>query len=101
MSGFVQFLRTQGVAGLAIGFIIGSAAQNFVRSLSDNILSPIVGKAIGQFGDVAHASSTVAGITFGWGNFLSSFINLLLIALIVYIVFKSLKLERLDLRKES
>jgi large conductance mechanosensitive channel len=100
MKGFIYFLRTQGVVGLAIGFIIGGAAQQFVKSLSDDILTPVVGAALGQFGELRSASSTVAGITLGWGNFVSSFINLLLIALVVYIFFKSFKLERLDTKKE-
>jgi len=101
MKGFLHFLRTQGVAGLAIGFIIGTAAQTFVKSLSDDILTPIVGKATGHIGNLATASSTVAGITFGWGPFLSAFINLILIAFVVYLFFHGFQLNRIDEKKES
>ncbi|MDB5194658.1 MAG: mscL [Parcubacteria group bacterium] len=101
MKGFIHFLRTQGVAGLAIGFIIGSAAQDFVKSLSTNILTPIVGRATGSIGDLQNASSTAFGISFGWGPFLSSLINLILIAFVVYIFFKGFHLERLDEKKEE
>lgn len=55
MQGFVHFLRTQGIAGLAIGFIIGSAAQDFVKSLSVNLLNPIVSKATGSIGNLQNA----------------------------------------------
>lgn len=101
MQGFVHFLRTQGIAGLAIGFIIGSAAQDFVKSLSVNLLNPIVSKATGSIGNLQNASSTAFGMSFGWGPFLSSLINLILIAFVVYLFFKGLHLERLDEKKED
>jgi large conductance mechanosensitive channel len=100
MTGFMHFLRTQGIAGLAIGFIIGSAAQRFVQSFSHDLIDPLVGKALGSFGDLKNASSTVAGMTFGYGDFLSELLNLIIIALVVYIFFKAFRLDRLDMKKE-
>jgi large conductance mechanosensitive channel len=101
MKGFIHFLRTQGIAGLAIGFIIGTAAQQFVQSFSKDIVSPIVGKSLGAFGDLRTASSTLAGMTFGWGNFISELVNLVIIALVVYLLFTALRLNRLDERKQG
>jgi large conductance mechanosensitive channel protein len=99
MKGFVHFLRTQGIAGLAIGFIIGGAAQQFVKAFTNDLINPVVGKATGSFGDLKNVSSTVAGMTFGWGDFLSELINLIVIVFIIYWFFHLLHLERLDEKK--
>ena len=32
MKGFLEFVRTQGVVGLAVGFILGGAVSNVVKS---------------------------------------------------------------------
>ena len=99
MRGFVQFLRNQGVSGLAIGFVIGAAAQDFVKAFSNDLLNPVISAAMGGFGNLANASSTVGTVTFGWGHFLSSFINLLLVALVIYFALKLLKVDRWDAPK--
>ena len=100
MKGFIHFLRTQGVAGLAIGFIIGAAAQSVVSALSTDIITPTIGLASGKFGNLASSTSIVAGQTFAWGHFLSALINLVLIAFVVYIFFSLLHLDRLDAKKD-
>ena len=101
MRGFIHFLRTQGIAGLIIGFVIGGAAQQFVKAFANDILNPVVNKAAGGFGDLRTASSTLAGVTFGWGDLISEFINLVLIALAVYALFHLFKLDRLDEKKDD
>lgn len=99
MKGFLHFLRTQGVIGLAVAFILGSAAQDLVKALSSDLLTPFIGLTTSKIGNLSTASSTVAGQTFGWGHFVYTIINLFLIALIVYIVFKKLGIDRLDEQK--
>ena len=96
MTGFLHFIRTQGVVGLAVGFILGTASQQLVSSFSTDILTPIIGLMTGKLGNLAAASSVVGGQTFGWGHFLSAFINLLLVALVVYIAVSILHTDRLD-----
>jgi large conductance mechanosensitive channel len=101
MKGFLHFIRTQGVVGLAVGFIIGTASQQVVGALSTDILTPVIGLATGKFGNLATASSTVAGQTFAWGHFLAALINLLLVALIVYLAVTYLHAQNLDEKKPS
>jgi large conductance mechanosensitive channel len=100
MRGFLHFIRTQGVVGLAVGFILGGASQDLVKSLSADIITPLIGLMGGQkFGNLATASSTVAGQNFGWGHFVFEIINLILVALIVYIAVSTLHAEKLDEKK--
>jgi len=43
MAQFVDFIRKQGVAGLAIGFILGGAVSKVVTALIEDIINPLVG----------------------------------------------------------
>ncbi|MES2214040.1 MAG: MscL family protein [Patescibacteria group bacterium] len=100
-TGFIYFIRTQGVVGLAVGFILGGAAQDIVKSLSQDILTPTIGLATGKFGNLATASSTVLGQTFGWGHFIYSIVNLILVAFVVYLAVTHLNATQLDAKKEE
>src|SRR5690606_9752132 len=41
--GFMDFVRQQGVVGLAVGLAIGTAAGASVKSIVDQFISPLVG----------------------------------------------------------
>lgn len=93
---FVEFLRERGVAGFAIGFIFGGAAQIFVKSLMDDIINPLVGTFLGPVSDV---SAYTIGV-FRVGSFFSALLNLLILCFVIYLIFKVLHLEKLDKPKE-
>ena len=40
--GFIDFIRTQGVVGLAVGLVLGGSVSVMVKSLVDNIVMPPV-----------------------------------------------------------
>lgn len=92
LGGFVDFVRDRGVAGLAIGFILGGAAQKLVTALMEDIINPFIGLFIGHVGDL----SAYNVHSFKVGDFISVLINFLILCLVVYIIFKMLKLEKLD-----
>lgn len=93
--GFLGFIRERGVAGLAIGFILGGAAQNLVKALMDDLINPL----LAYFGGVDELGKFAIG-NFKIGDFISVLINFLILCLVVYIVFKVLQLEKLDAPKE-
>jgi large conductance mechanosensitive channel len=95
-TGFVEFLRERGVAGFAIGFIFGGAAQTFVKSLMDDIINPLVGLFIGPVGSASEYTIGVIRI----GSFFSALINFLILCFVMYLIFKVLHLEKLDKPKE-
>ncbi len=100
-TGFLEFIRTQGIVGLAIGFVMGAQAKTVVDSFTlafvNPILGLIMGSADGLTSKVFHLNST----PFPWGAFVYALINLLVIAAIIYFTFKWLKLDKLDKKKES
>jgi len=98
--GFVEFIRSQGVVGLAIGFIIGTQAKVLVDQLSSSFVNPLLGLLIGSGDNLSSAkfSLTLGDNTadFGWGAFVYALINFIIIAAIIYFTFKWLHLDKLD-----
>ncbi len=95
VSDFVEFIRDRGVAGFAIGFILGGAAQKLVQSLMDDMVSPFIGLLLGR---VQSLTAYTLG-AFKIGDFVSALINFLILCLVVYFIFKILRLEKLDKSK--
>ena len=93
-NGFIEFIREQGVVGLAIGFILGGAVSKMVSSLVTDILNPIIGIILGKV-ELVNMSVRVGSTTIAYGNFISNLIDFSLIALVVYIGFRTLRLDRL------
>lgn len=96
MKGFIDFIRKQGVMGLAVGFILGGAVSKVVASLVTDIINPILGVVLGSAGGLKEASLKIGSTEILWGNFLGTTIDFLVIALVVYFGVKLLKLDKLD-----
>lgn len=98
-TGFIEFIREQGVVGLAIGFILGGAVSKMVSSLVTDILNPLIGIILGKV-ELVHMSVRIGNASIAYGNFISNLIDFALIALVVYFGFKVLRLDRLNKKKE-
>ena len=96
---FLNFIREQGVVGLAVGFILGGAVSKMVSSLVENIINPLVGLALGRV-DLADRALTIGAASLKWGAFISTLIDFVIIAAVVYFGVKALGLEKLDKKKE-
>lgn len=102
--GFMDFIRTQGVVGLAVGLAIGSAAGDTVKKLVDGFINPIVQFIVGSQ-DALNSSVWRFELwgrsaDFAWGAFVSSAITLVATALVIYWIINVLKLDRLDKKKD-
>lgn len=104
-SGFMNFIREQGVVGLAVGLAIGTAAGDTVKKLVQAFIDPIVGLIIGSQQGLQASTFTVdvfgRTASFAWGAFVSSLITLLAVALVVYALVHMLKLDRIDRKKDK
>lgn len=105
VKGFLDFIRTQGVVGLAVGLLLGTAAGLLVRSLIDNVIMPPIGLLLGSSDGLNGLSWTIGStdgqpVSINYGMFLNDLINFAVIALVVYIVFHMLGLTKLDKKKE-
>ncbi|MES2306426.1 MAG: large conductance mechanosensitive channel protein MscL [Gemmatimonadota bacterium] len=97
---FKEFALKGNVMDLAVGVIIGGAFGKIVDSAVNDLIMPVVGKAVGgldfannfiTLGDVpAGTANTLAGMkaagvpVFAWGNFLTILINFLILAFIIF-----------------
>jgi large conductance mechanosensitive channel len=99
LAGFVDFIRTQGVVGLAVGFILGGAVSKIVSSLVENVINPLVGLALGRV-NLADKMLSFGSTNLKYGAFISSLIDFIIIAAVVYFGVKALGLDKLDKKKE-
>lgn len=100
MRGFINFIREQGVVGLAVGFILGGAVSKVVSSLISDLISPILGVILGAAGNLKDAYLQIGQAKLMWGSFINTTIDFIVIALVVYFGVKALKLDQLDKKKE-
>ena len=102
-SGFMDFIRTQGVVGLAVGLAIGTAAGDTVSKMVEGFINPIVQFIVGSQ-DALNSSVWRFELwgrsaDFAWGAFVSSAITLVATALVIYWIVNVLKLDKLDKKK--
>jgi large conductance mechanosensitive channel len=92
---FMHFLKTFGIIGLAIAFVIGAASSKLVTALVTDLINPIIGLALPS-GDLKTLQYSVTnqftGVTseFKYGDFIANVIDFLIIAIIVFILYKQL-----------
>jgi large conductance mechanosensitive channel len=99
IGGFTQFIREQGVVGLATGFLLGGAVSKVVTAFVTDIVNPLVSIMLGSGEGFRQASVRLGGVEVFWGDFASVLIDFLIVAAVVYFVFKGLGLEKLDKKK--
>ena len=113
---FTAFAVKGNAMALAVGTIIGAAFSTITKSLTDDIIMPIVSIFLGgiDFSEmkivlprlwgeapVDEAGNIILN-TLNWGNFISAVINFFILALIVFFLVKALnKLSELGKEKEE
>ncbi len=113
---FKTFAIKGNAMALAVGTIIGGAFSTITKSLTDDIIMPVVSIFLGgvDFSELkivlprlwGEAKLDEAGNeilnTLNWGNFLSAIINFFILALVVFFLVKGLnKLADLGKKKEE
>lgn len=99
MKGFMNFVREQGVVGLAVGFILGGSVNKVVSSLVTDIVNPILGILLGATDGLVNANFTIGPAEILYGHFLTVLIDFVTVAAVVYFLVKGLKLDKLDKKK--
>lgn len=99
---FREFALKGNMVDLAIGVIIGAAFGGLVKSVVDDILMPIIGMITGGVdfsqlywqlaGEPAATldAAREAGATIAYGNFITLFINFLIVAWVLFLVVKAM-----------
>lgn len=85
---FKEFALRGNVMDLAVGVIIGGAFGAVVTSLTDNILSPIIGLFTGKNFDALAVE--IFGVTLKYGAFITSIINFVITAFVIFLLVKGM-----------
>lgn len=108
LSEFKTFIGRGNVLDLAVAVIIGAAFATITKSLTDDIIMPVVGAIFGgldfasNFTVLApipegfagnpgsYADLKAAGIpVLGWGQFITVLINFLILAFVIFLIIRS------------
>ena len=113
---FITFAVKGNAMALAVGTIIGAAFSTITKSLTDDIIMPIVSIFLGgvDFSELKIVLPRLWGEpkfdadgvellnTLNWGNFLSAVINFFILALVVFFIVRFLNhLSEIGKKKEE
>jgi len=101
---FKEFAMKGNVVDLAVGVIIGAAFGGIVKSLTDDIIMPVVGKAVGNMDftnyyialsdkvqpGLALAEAKKLGAVLAYGNFLTILLNFIILAFCIFMMVKAM-----------
>jgi large conductance mechanosensitive channel len=80
---FRDFLLRGNIVELAVAFVMGAAFALVVKSLTDNLLTPIIAM-VGGKPDFSTLYFTINGARFRWGAFITDVISFVLTAASVF-----------------
>jgi large conductance mechanosensitive channel len=99
LGGFLSFVREQGVVGLAVGVVIGVAVKDTVDRIVAGLITPLIEIFLPSGEALEQARFRLFGSEFLYGSIISSLINLLAVAAVIYFVLKGIGLDKLDKKK--
>lgn len=86
---FKEFISRGNVMDMAVGIIIGGAFTGIVNSLVNDIINPLIGM-IGGTDLTGYALVLKDEATLNYGSFLTAVINFLIMAVVVFILIKTI-----------
>ncbi|HKT78080.1 MAG TPA: large conductance mechanosensitive channel protein MscL [Sphingobium sp.] len=108
ISEFRTFINRGNVIDLAVGVIIGGAFATITKSLTDDLIMPVLGYLFGgadfsryfiRLGEIpagfkgnpgSYADLKAAGVAMiGWGQFLTVLVNFLILAFIIFLLVRA------------
>ena len=86
---FVEFLKEYKIVGLAVGFIMATAATTLVNSLVNDVLMPIAAPFLSAE-SWKTAVLHIGPVSIAYGSFIAELLNFIILALIVFLVAKKI-----------
>jgi large-conductance mechanosensitive channel len=104
VNGFTDFLREQSVIGIGIGLVLGTQIKTVVDTIMKSFVDPFTSlflpgqQALTDKVVTVHIASRSAPI--GWGAIVYSLFTFIIVAIIVYALYRLLKLDKLAKKKD-
>lgn len=83
---FKKFIKEYRIIGVSIGFVVAIAASNFLQSVINDIFLPILRPFVSSSVMWEDMVFSIGSINIRIGSFLSKFLNLITILLILYLL---------------
>ena len=99
---FKEFIMRGNVLERAVAVIIGAAFQAIVTSLTDNIISPVIGLFTKMNFDQLTVQIPYTDVIIRYGAFITAVINFLIMAFVIFLLVKTInKVMTLGKKKEE
>lgn len=98
---FKEFAIKGNVMDLAVGVVIGAAFTTIVKSLIDDVITPLLLNPLMKAAHVQNLADYTILDTVKAGSFIAAIINFLLIAFVLFLVIKGInKMKAKEVKKE-
>ncbi|MDV6169219.1 large conductance mechanosensitive channel protein MscL [Flavobacterium sp. DG1-102-2] len=94
MKEFKDFALKGNVMDLAVGVIIGAAFSAIVKSLVEDIITPLILTPVLKAANLENIKDLTWGAGVKYGNFLSNVISFLIVAFILFLIIKGVNAAR-------
>lgn len=99
---FKEFILRGNVLDLSVAVIVGGAFQAIVKSLTDNIISPIIGIFTKMNFDQLVLKIPKTDVVIQYGAFITAVINFLIMAFVIFLLVKAInKVMSIGKKKEE
>src|SRR5215211_4904355 len=86
---FKEFAMRGNVLDLAVAVIIGGAFGKIITSLVNDILTPLIGLAMGGI-NFSNLAITVGGASIKYGAFIQSIIDFVIVAFVIFMIIRTM-----------
>jgi len=95
MKEFKEFALKGNVIDLAVGVVIGAAFNAIVKSLVEDIITPLLLTPALEAANLKNlAELTIPGTAVKYGNFLSNVISFIIVAFVLFMIIKGINATR-------
>jgi large-conductance mechanosensitive channel len=102
---FTDFLREQSVVGIGIGLVFGTQTKTVVDSVMKSFVNPITTLFLPGQQALADRAFNVSfrgrHAEIGWGAIVYNIFSFVMVALVVYLIYRLLHLEKLAKKKDA
>jgi len=99
VTGFGDFIREQGVVGVGIGLVLGIQIKAVVDTIMLHFVDPVTKVLLPGRDALSDKAASIGSAVIGWGAIVYSLFTFLMVAFIIYVAYKLLRLDKLKKEK--
>jgi len=96
MDGFMEFVKKQGVVGIAVGLTVGLAAVEMINRVLAALATPLIEVVAGEANIADAFAVSIGDTTLKFGEAIDAIIQFLILAFVVYVMVKAIGADKWD-----